>query len=296
MINADFFETFYLVAELGSITGAAKKLFVTKTAVSLQIKKLEQLIGTDLFMRVNQRVKLTENGILLFNQCKKLQQELHETRLVCKRFFSYPEGTLKVTAFEYFANKLIFPRVVEFNNLYPKIQLVIDISEDMPDFSGGKTDIAIGFASPPPDEELIQRTLCKTNYVLCGSPEYFAQYSYPNELTELLEHKYICHENRVVSKQIIKLQANYDLDIKPYLVLNKVSSMVECALNGIGIVQIPNYLAKQYLDSGRLVAIFPEYQAVDRDIYYFYSKFRYVEPKIRSFIDFFFADLSTLSL
>lgn len=296
MINADLFETFYLVAESGSITNAGKKLFVTKTAVSLQIKKLEQLIGTDLFTRANQRLKLTENGMLLFNQCRTLQQELSETRRVCKQFLSYPEGVLRVTTFEYFANKLIFPRVAEFSHLFPKIQLVISISEDMPDFSGGNTDIAIGFASPPPDEDLIQRTLCKTNYVLCGSPDYFAKHSYPQTLNDLLQHQYICHENRVVSHQIIKLKDEHHIDIKPYLVLNKVSAMVECALNGIGIVQIPNYLARQYLDSGELVAIFPEYQATDRDIYYFYSKFRYVEPKIRSFIDFFFSDLSGLSL
>lgn len=294
MINADLFEIFSIVAHTQSITEAARRLAVSKTAVSLQIKKLEQQIGSDLFIRANQRIQLTENGMLLFQQCKRLQKELDETRLMCKQFLDYPEGVLRVSVFEHFANKLIFPYVALFSEKFPKIRLAITVSEDIPDFSNGDIDIAIGFASPPDDEDLIQRSLCKTNYVLCGSPKLFQQHGYPHELSEIQKYKYICHENRIVSNQIIKLKKGLELDIKPYLVLNKVSAMLECALNAIGLVQIPYYIAKSYLDSGELHEIFPEYQATDKDIYYFYSKFRYVEPKVRSFIDFFLSHASSI--
>lgn len=291
MIGLEQFENFYLVAQLQSITEAARRIGVSKTAVSLQIKKLEQSIGVDLFIRINQRLQLTENGLLLFQQCRRLQKEIDETRSVCKQFLTYPEGVLRITVFEYFANKLIFPKITEFCNLYPKIQLVVNVSEEIPDFSSGNVDVAIGFASQPPSDDLIQRVLCKANYVLCASPAYFNQYGLPQRLDELSYHRYICHENRIVSNQIIKLKDDYQLNIKPYLVLNKVSSVIECALNGLGIIQVPQYVAQQFLDIGSLVEIFPEQQAIDKDIYYYYSKFRYVEPKIRKFIDYFLLPL-----
>lgn len=296
MINADLFETFAVVANTQSITDAARKLNVSKTAISLQIKKLEQQIGSDLFIRANQRIQLTENGILLLHQCRRLQKELDETRSMCKQFLDYPEGILRVCIFEHFANKLIFPYIASFSERFPKIQLAITISEEIPDFSTGDIDIAIGFASPPSDEDLIQKSLCKASYVLCGSPSLFQQYGYPEQLSEITKYKYICHENRIVSNQIIKLKQGVELEIKPYLVLNKISAMLECALNGIGIVQLPHYIVQSYLQTNQLHEIFPEYQATDKDIYYYYSKFRYVEPKIRRFIDFFLTGTAAIAM
>ena len=288
MSDLDKFEIFACVAQSNSLTHAAIKLKTTKASLSKHIKKLEQDYKIDLFTRSGQRLHLTQQGSLLLEQCNRLQKELDETRSICKQFQDEPEGILHITIFEYFANKILFPRMNEFLDRYPKLEMIIDVNERIPDFEKEKIDLAVGFSLPPPNETIIQKSMSKTRYVLCASPEYFNKYGIPKTLQDVLNHRYICHESRV-GFQAIKLNLTYKLTIKPYIILNRVTSMIECAKVGIGLIQLPIYMVQHLLDNGDLIEILQEYQAIDTNVYYYYPKFRYTQPKVRKFIDYFLA-------
>lgn len=286
MSDLDRFEFFACVAELNSLTQAAIKLNMTKASLSKHIKKLEQDYKIDLFTRSGQRLHLTAQGQLLLDQCQRLQKELNETRAVCTQFHDEPEGILNITIFEYFANKILFPKLQQFLKIYPKLNMVINVSERVPDLEKENIDLAIGFSLPSPNEIVMQKSMCKTRYILCASPQYFKEHGVPDKLQDLLQHKYIGHVSRP-SSQRIKLKSEYKLDIKPYLIVNKVAAMVECAKSGLGLIQIPLYIAQPLLESGQLMGVLEKYQAIDENVYYYYSKFRYVQPKVRKFIDYF---------
>lgn len=288
MSDLDKFEIFACVAQSNSLTHAAIKLKTTKASLSKHIKNLEQDYKIDLFTRSGQRLHLTQQGSLLLEQCNRLQKELDETRSICKQFQDEPEGILHITIFEYFANKILFPRMNEFLDRYPKLEMIIDVNERIPDFEKEKIDLAVGFSLPPPNETIIQKSMSKTRYVLCASPEYFNKYGIPKTLQDVLNHRYICHESRV-GFQAIKLNPTYKLTIKPYIILNRVTSMIECAKVGIGLIQLPIYMVQHLLDNGDLIEILQEYQAIDTNVYYYYPKFRYTQPKVRKFIDYFLA-------
>lgn len=285
MSDLDRFELFVQVAQAKSLSHAAISLGMTKASLSKQIKQLETEVKVDLFSRQGRQLKLTDQGRLLLAQCLRLKKELDNTRSLCQQLLDEPEGSLRIVAFEFFAKKLIFPHLKSFMKLHPKIQLFIDTSERIPDFEGEQVDLAVGFSLPAP-LDIVQKRIATTRYILCGSPEYFAKHGKPRQLKELESHYYIRHSGRP-DEQAIKLKTGHQVFLRHYLTLNSVTSMIECAKQGIGLIQLPLYLLETALANGELVEILNAYQATNAHVYYYYPRYRHVQPKVRKFIDFF---------
>ena len=285
MSDLDQFELFIYVAQYGSLTQAANKLGMGKPALSKQIKQLETKLNINLFTRHTYRLQLTEQGQLLLSQCLRLKKELDDARAVCQQLIDEPEGILKVTAFDYFAKKLILPKLAEFLLHYPKLELNLYISERIPHFEQEQMDLAIGFSLPVSDE-IVRKSMMKTRYVLCASPSYFKKQGKPRHLTDLHQHFYIGHTSRD-PENTINLKYPHQIVLKPNLLLNSVSNMIECAKQDIGLIQLPLYLLDLALQQGELVEIFKEFQLDQAHVYYYYPKYRFIQPKVRKFIDFF---------
>ncbi len=156
MSDLDRFELFTYVARTCNLTQAAKELRITKASLSKQIKKLELDLKVDLFTRQQQRLRLNDQGSALLEQCLRLKKELDDTRVICSQFHDEPEGELHIAAFPYFAHTLIFPKLNNFVQLYPKIKMMIQLSERVPDFEKEQVDLANGFSLPAP-LEIIRR-------------------------------------------------------------------------------------------------------------------------------------------
>ncbi len=283
MSDLDRFELFIYVAQAQSLTQAASLLGMTKASLSKQIKRLEADFQVDLFSRQGQRLHLTPQGSVLLQQCLRLKKELDDARSICQQFHEEPEGALHVVAFEYFAKQLIYPKLKNFLQRYPKLELFIDTSERIPHFEREQVDLAVGF-SLPASLDVVRRKITDTRYVLCASSDYFAEKDKPKNLNDLKNHLYIGHSSR---QEKLNLKPPYQLSLKPYLLLNSVVSMIECAKEGLGLIQLPLYLLEKLLIEGKLIEVLENYQATGVNVYYYYPKYRYVQPKIRKFIDFF---------
>ena len=288
MSDLSRFELFAAVAQAKGLTAAANNLGLTKASLSKQIKQLEAEYQIDLFTRQAQRLHLTEQGKLLLTQCLRLKKELDDARSICKQFQEEPQGILHVVAFGFFAKKLIYPKLNFFLKKYPKIKLVIDTNERIPNFQQEQVDLAVGFSLMAP-QDIIQKRMATTRYVLCASTQYFLEHGTPNTLNDLKNHLYIGHSSRS-EEQTIRLKPGYKLSLKPYLFLNSVASMIDCAKEGLGLIQLPLYLLEKILAQGELIEVLPEYQAVDASVYYYYPKHCYVQSKVRKFIDFFLSE------
>jgi len=285
MSDLDRFELFVAVAQAESLTQAAIALGMTKASLSKQIKSLETDFKIDLFSRHKQRLALTQQGKILLTQCLRLTKELEGARSICQQFIEEPEGNLRIVAIEHFANQLIFPKLKLFLQRYPKLRLSIDTRERMPDFEREQVDIAVGFSVPAP-ADIVRKSITTTRYVLCASPQYFAENGKPQQLQDIKKHNYIAHSIRSEEKTIT-LKPGYSLSIQPYLSLNSMASMIECAKQGLGLIQLPLYFLKDYLDKGELLEVLTKYQATNAPVYYLYPKYRYIQSKVRKFIDFF---------
>ena len=288
MNSADLhhFETFLLVAEQGGFTAAAKQLNISKAAVSHSVRLLEESLRVPLFIRTTRSIRLTEEGELLFTQCKRLQHELNAARDLVSQFDALPKGTLRISANPYLAETVLLEKLEHYMQQFPKINVEVLTEERMPDMQKEQIDVVFGINWPAPSD-VIAKTIGKTRYVLCASNQYLAKHGTPSTLKDLERHHYIPHLGRTQANFIANLKQPSKLNITTPLRLNNALFMKQCALKGLGIVQLHDYMVQAELASGELVEILAEMAQPEIPLYIYYFKYHFVQPKVRQFVQLF---------
>ena len=138
--------------------------------------------------------------------------------------------------------------------------------------------------SIPGPADSIQRVIEKTRYVLCASPDYLKKYGTPKRPQDLIGHQYITHSMRRPDDVI--LFKNDSIHVEPLLRLNDTKAMLQCALEGVGIIKLHEYVVREAIEQKKLVEILSSFAENELSIYLCYQARRYLQPKIRRFIDF----------
>lgn len=276
---------FIEVVEANSFAAAARKLGVSTAAISRQVARLEADLGVSLLQRTTRQLSLTELGSQYFQQCKKTLGELTEAELLLAGSQSEARGLLRVTSSRYFALKYLIPRLAEFRALNPKLQINFELAERFPDLAQEGIDILFGVSMEGP-AELVRRRVAVARYVLCASPDYLKKYGTPKTPGDLSQHLYITHSMRKPDN-LIKLKDGKELYMKPVLWFDDSRAMRECAIKGMGMVNLHDYIVADALRDGTLKELLPEYQEKQQPVYLYYQQSRYLQPKIRRFIDFY---------
>ena len=140
--------TFCVAARHGSFRLAAQELFITASAVSHQIKNLEQELGVRLFERQVRSLELTEDGRTLFEAVDTLVRRVEE---VAAELQSHSQrASLRVSVQPFFASELFVPRLAEFTSIHPEIDIRVDTSDDATEKHPASADVSIRlFRSPP---------------------------------------------------------------------------------------------------------------------------------------------------
>ncbi len=278
--------TFIKVIEENGFAAAARTLQVSPAAVSKQVTKLEKSLGVQLLKRNTRRLQLTEMGEQYYLTCKQALNQVLDIETLITWDQKEPNGILRITSNRYFAENYLLPRLAEFLAYYPKITLNLELAERFPDLSQEGIDILFGVSKLGSDD-LICRKVTSTRYVLCASPSYLSQYGYPQIPADLKQHRYITHSMRQPANSLTFLQQQ-TIYIEPFLWLNDASAMLNCALQGLGIIKLHEYMVKEALATGKLIELLPQFNEPDLPVYLYYQPSRYLQPKIRCFIDFYF--------
>ena len=278
------FETFLAVAERGSFTSAAEVLGISKAAVSQTIRSLEESLEIPLFIRSTRRISLTDEGELFFAQCQRLRDELDITRNLVGKFKQSPSGLLRISCNAYIAETWLVHILKPYMDKYPDVHLEILIQERMPDMQREHIDIVFGVNCPATDDVVV-RTISKTRYVLCASPSYLKKRGVPQSIKDLEDHHYIPHLGRSPKNSVSQLKQPTALNISPRLSINNAYIMKKCAELGYGIVQLHEYLVQEELKNGTLVEILKKSLHSKISLYMYYQKHRFVQPKIRQFVN-----------
>jgi DNA-binding transcriptional LysR family regulator len=278
-------EAFIAVVETHGFLGAAKKIGVSSAAISRQVSRLEAELKVELLRRTTRCVALTEVGSLYFQQCKKTLEELNQAEKDLAGSHSEAIGTLHVTSNRYFASQYILPYLPEFMALHPKLQIKLELAERFPNLAEEGIDLVFG-VSLEGSPELVRKRFTTTRYVLSAAPIYLEKYGVPKQPTDLNKHHYITHSMRKPADSLI-FKNNQQIYVEPILWLNDSQAMRECAIRGMGIVKLHDYMVLDALQAGRLIEILQEFQDPEQSVYLYYQPSRYLQPKIRHFIDFY---------
>lgn len=279
---------FLRVAELCSFSSAANALHLTPTAVSKQIKNLEQVIGEQLFLRTTRTVQLTEFGTLFYQRCKSIEQQITSINQFIESNREVPQGELKILVSTITSKEWVLKHLSEFMNTYPLLKLELIFSEDDNALSQPDIDIMVGFPVIPPSTETLKyRKMYSVNNILCASKDFVSQYGKPETAEDVPDFKIISHTLRKPAHFLPLANGSQIHCAEPIMYMNNFDSLNQACLAGIGMFLTGDSLVKSWLDSGELIRLLPQYSFRHYDIFMFYRDYDFELPKIRAFLDFF---------
>ncbi len=281
---------FVAVAETESFTQAAKRLDVSTAQVSRQVSALETRLATRLFYRTTRRVSVTEAGRIYYQHCRQVLDALDDAERSITNLQLSPRGKLRLTAPITYGEKRIAPLVNEFVVRYPELDVEMNLTNQKLDLVGGGYDLAVRLGKLEDSSMMARRLSSRTLYV-CASPQYLAARGTPHELAELAQHN--CLQGNLDYWRFQEQGQPRNVRVSGNIRCDSGRALLDAALKGIGIVQLPDYYVQTALDTGQLLPLLTDYREDDDGIWAVYPQTRHLSPKVRMLLDFLVESLGT---
>jgi DNA-binding transcriptional LysR family regulator len=254
-------EAFVRVAETQSFAEAARQLRLSKSAVTMRIQQLEELLGDVLFHRTTRAVRLSEMGQAFFRDCSELVARTNEIVDQMREVRGTPSGTLRVHAAIGFMLGHAAGLLRQFQDRYPEIRLDVVLDDAVIDPVKQGFDVALQIFKPVSDE-LISRRVFPVRRAFCASPEYLQQHGTPAHPRDLAGHRLGLFSGHTTRDRWTFHKSAEDavtLELKPHLMSSSVHLLRDYAYEHAGIVCLPTLVASEGICSGRLRIVLPEF-------------------------------------
>ncbi|OIN04494.1 LysR substrate-binding domain-containing protein [Oceanisphaera psychrotolerans] len=274
---------FVAVAEVESFTVAAKRLGISTAQVSRQVSALEARLSTKLFYRTTRKVSVTEAGQIYYQHCRQVLDGLEEAERTITNLQLAPRGKLRLTAPVTYGEKTIAPLVNDFVLRYPELEVQMKLTNQKLDLVAEGYDLAVRLGKLEDSSMMARRLSSRTPYV-CASPQYLAIYGVPHTLSELDQHN--CLQGNLDYWRFQEQGKPRNVRVKGNIRCDSGWALLDAALKGIGIVQLPDYYVQPALASGELISLLEHYQEPDDGIWAIYPHNRHLSPKVRMLLDY----------
>jgi DNA-binding transcriptional LysR family regulator len=285
MIDLTNLRAFARIADLGSISGAARSLRSPKSSVSRSLVRLEEAVGAVLIERSTRHLRLTDAGLLLHRHARRILDEVGEAENAVGGLVGVPSGTLRVSVPFTFAAGPLAPMLPRFLALYPEVRVALTVDNRPIDLSTQEIDVAIRIG-PLIDSELIARKLTTFALNLYASPAYLEQRGTPETVDDLANHTILAaHDKRYSWRLRAASGPPREFEIVPVTVVPEPTVSKTMVIAGAGIARLPDFLAADALAAGTLVRVLPHLDGESMDAHALYPSQRSLSAKVRVFID-----------
>ncbi len=280
--------SFVQTARLGSFVKAAAALEVSAVAVSRNVARLEAQLGVRLFARTTRQLSLTDEGRELLAQCEAPLEQLESAFRRSRESSGEPSGRVRVTAVSPFARSYLMPRLGEFHARYPKVELDVELSEQVADLVAEQFDVGIR-VGPQRDASFIARPLGALALVLCASPAYLDRVGTPQTLADLAEHRGLSLKlgasGSMLSWWFDSAEGVVEKIPEGPLRCNDFLALSEACCGGLGLAQLPMVVALAALRAGCLRVVLPDHVPKHLRLFMYYPD-RKLPARVRVFVDF----------
>lgn len=278
---------FVRVVSTGSYAEAARRLGLTRSAVSKAVSELEQGLGARLLDRTTRRVTPTEAGLAYYERCIAILAQVEETEAQISRLHDEPKGVLRVNAPMSFGMMYLSAAVADFMQKYTDLKVELTLNDRFIDPLEEGVDVTVRIGELD-DSSLIARRISSTAMVLVASPRYLAEHGEPKSPRELAGHRALIygHSTSTQRWKLIDGGAIVTVPVNGCLASNNGDVLRDAAVAGIGIARLPIFLVCNQIRAGSLHVVLPAHAPADLDIHALYAPNRYLAAKTRVFIDF----------
>jgi DNA-binding transcriptional LysR family regulator len=279
---------FVEVVDANSFAGAARRLGMSPAMVSTHIQGLEERLGVRLLNRTTRRVSATEVGRDYYERSQRILADMAEAERAAGDLQTAPRGLLRLTASVSCGMRFLGPVIADYLVAYPDVSVELSLDDRYVDLVEQRFDLAIRIGHLA-DSSLIARKLGSVGSVLCASPAYLEAKGVPQTPHDLAAHN--CLVYTYATRQ--NVWHFFDQDGKEEVVrisgrflANNGDVLLSLALKDAGVLLVPQYIAQNDLEAGRLVRLLPGFTTQQIPVNAVYPHSRYISAKTRTFIDF----------
>src|SRR5882724_1530268 len=283
----DKLKVFHAAAEAGSFTHAGEQLGLSQSAVSRQVSALETELSVSLFHRHARGLILTEQGELLHRTAHDVYMKLEAARAKLTDSRERPNGDLRVTTTPGMGVHWLTPRLGEFIELYPDINLILITTDEELDLAMREADVAIRLRIPT-QPDLIQRKLFSVRFHAYASPDYLKRFGTPRTIEDLDAHRVLLLGGQIPAylqntRWLVEVARNGKGPRAPHITINNVLGILRACQRGLGMAMLPDYLVEE---NGGLVQLFSEADPIMLDAFFVYPEELKSVARVQAFRDF----------
>lgn len=287
-------EEFVVVAETGSVSGAADLLGLSKSQVSKRLTHLETRLGVRLLHRTTRSVTLTPMGGDFVERCRRILENFDDAEMVLKDKQANPVGNIRLTAAGAFAEHYLVPLVAEFMVAHPGVEVDIDITNRRVDMLEEHYDLAIRSGSLPDKSSYIVKRLTGYRLSTCATPAYLetaeARGLRLSEPEDLVDHDCLVG-TLPFWRFAYQRSGDQSAGLKELRVTGRWRSnsgyaLVRAVKAGLGIVQLPEFYLRDELAGGELISVLEDHRADDVPVWAIYVDRQYMPTKVRLLMNF----------
>jgi DNA-binding transcriptional LysR family regulator len=282
MDQLDAMRVFVRVAEMTGFTRAADSLGLPKASVSGAVQQLETTLGTRLLHRTTRRVQLTQDGQSYYERCKDLLTDMDELQAMFAQGEQQLRGRLRVDMSSGMARNLVIPRLPEFLQQHPRLEIELSSTDRRVDLVREGFDCVLRVGTLA-DGNLVARPLGAFTIVNCASPDYLRRHGTPRTLQDLADHQLIHYVSTLGNKSPGWEYPEGDGYASLPMAGNAEAYQAAC-LAGLGLIQAPLAGLERLLESGQLVEVLPDLPAEPMPVAILYANRRHLPKRVHAFM------------
>jgi len=279
-------KTFVAVVEEKSFTTAAVRLGVAKSVCSRRVSELETDLSALLVNRTTRSVVPTQAGLDYYQSCLDILGQLEDANQAAKSDASVVAGRLKLSLPIDYCQCVLQPKLESFIKTYPDTQLTLDLSDSFVDLVSGGFDAVVRIGNLA-DSTLYTRKTGEMNLICCASPDYLAENGTPKDVDDLVNHQCLLYSNSATGSEWVFYKDGVEIRKRVHgrFSANNGSHQKALALNGHGIVYLPDFIAHGALKNGELVQVLENYDQIKSDIQVVFPEKKNMRAVLRAFIE-----------
>ena len=280
-------KTYRAVVETGGFSSAARRLSLSKAAVSKQVAELEADFGTALLHRTTRKLNVTEAGQRYFENCVRLIDELDAVEAEVRSAQAEPAGKLRVSAPINFGDRVLGPLVCALAERYPKLELQFELSDRFVNLIEDGFDAALRIRTSMPDSSLLARRLCRVSRSVCAAPAYLKRAGTPKTPKDLKDHQCLLYTLSATAQdwRFVTGGKTQSVRVNGAIQSNNGQFLLAPLRAGMGIACLPDFIVADDLKAGRLKRILVDFPVEDHDLYIVFPGNRHQSPKVRVFAE-----------
>ena len=277
---------FVEVADRGSLTQTAEHLEMSAAMVSRYLAAVEDWFDARLLHRTTRKVSLTDAGLAALPTCRQLLEIAEEAQNIAAHRSREPAGVLRVTTASSFADAQLTAALIDFQQQYPQVEIVLSVGDKPTDLVVERVDLAVRITNML-DPTMITRPLARCRSMLCASPDYLQRHGTPHTADDLRQHRCIAHAFGIGKQyRLTRAGETITVPVNWSFHTNETAVLRRAVLSGAGIGMLPTYYLADDLPAGRLIPLLPDYEPEVLGIHAIYLSRQHQPLALRLLVDF----------